>query len=182
MDNELEIMRILRVPPNGQLVAELKGNRYEAITDLKNPKNRQLILAAVGELITFVGGYKALEDAGVAPPLTPQTQQKSLEEQRAEFMASMQAGGSTSAVATATDLPVDNEVNELPIVEQIDAVLQKHLLNDANLQHRSIHLIDNQKGGIHIKIDGQVYTHPKKIEDKRIQLLIKGAIKEWESK
>ena len=58
MDNELEIMRILRVPPNGQLVAELKGNRYEAITDLKNPKNRQLVLAAVGELITFVGGYK----------------------------------------------------------------------------------------------------------------------------
>ena len=94
----------------------------------------------------------------------------------------MQGSGGAPTAVNATDAPIETKVNELPIVEQIDEVLQKHLRNDPDLNHRSIHLIDNHKGGIHIKIDEQVYTHPKKIEDKRIQLLIKRAIKEWESK
>ncbi len=181
MDKELEIMRILRVPPKGELVVEVNGNRYQSLTDLKNPKNRQLILTAVGELITFTGGYQALVDAGVAASPMTQGTQKSLEEQRAEFLAKMQGGTSVSREPVSSVIP--EETTDLPIVEQIDNILQKYINQDPNLQHRSIHLIDNPNGnGIQIKIDGQIYTHPKKIEDKRIQLTIKQAIKEWESK
>ncbi len=181
MENELEIMRVLRLPPKGELTVEVKGNRYEEITGLKNPKNRQLLLAAIGELITFAGGYQALIDAGVAAPLAPQGPKKTLEDQRAEFLASMEVNKEQVANTAVSTSPPEDTSN-LPVVDQIDAILQTHLINDPDLQHRSIHLIGNETGGINIDVDGKIYNHPKNLDDKRIQLLIKQAIKEWESK
>ena len=180
MKQELEIMRVLRVPPNGQLVVETRENRYEKITDLKNPKNRQLLLAAVGDLITFAGGYQALVDAGLAAPMGPQPK-KSLEEQRADFLAKME-NNTPPSPADVTSQVTTEDRSDLPVVDQIDAILQTHISSDPNLNGRSIHLIANPEGGINIKVDGQVYNHPKEINDKRIQLMIKHSIKEWESK
>ncbi len=182
MQNEIEIMRVLRVPPMGKLVVEVKGNRYEAISELQNPKNRQLLLAAVGELITFAGGYQALVDAGVAAPTSPPPQ-KSLEEQRAEFLASME----NSPQPPTTNRPAKRKVTavsepkEVPVVEQIDAILQKQLASNPSLSQHRVHLIGDPNGGIKIDVDGKIYGRPKEIENKEIQLVIKQALKEWES-
>ena len=73
MQNEIEIMQILRVPPMGKLVVSFNNQRYESINQVPDAKVRQLMQAAIGELITFAGSYQKLVDAGVAPPLnTPQ--------------------------------------------------------------------------------------------------------------
>ena len=69
MQNEVEIMRVLRVPPMGKLVVSFNGQRYESIAELSEENVRQLMQAAIGELITFAGGYQTLVDAGVAPSL-----------------------------------------------------------------------------------------------------------------
>ncbi len=184
MQNEIEIMRVLRVPPKGQLVVEVNGNRYEAITELQSPKNRQLLLAAVGELITFAGGYQALIDAGVAAPTLPPQPKKSLEEQRAEFLASMEtsSGPTSSSPLTATAEPSADKTTDLPIVEQIDAILQQYVAKSPSLNQHRIHLIGDPSGGIKINVDGQIYNRPKEIGDKQIQLIIKQALKTWESK
>jgi len=71
MKKEIEMMRVMRVPPIGKLVIDANEERYTALPEVTNPKIRQRILAAIGELVDFCGGYNVLEDAGVVPQLTP---------------------------------------------------------------------------------------------------------------
>lgn len=71
MRNEIEIMRILRLPPLGKLVVEINEQRYENIKEISDGKLKQRVLAAIGELITFADGYQSLVDVGLAPELTP---------------------------------------------------------------------------------------------------------------
>ena len=70
MKKEIEMMRVLRVPPMGKLVIEANEERYASLAEVSNPKIRQRILAAIGELVDFSGGYSVLEDAGIVPQLT----------------------------------------------------------------------------------------------------------------
>ena len=71
MKQEIEMMRVLRVPPLGKLEIDANGERYGNLAEVTNPKMRQRILAAIGEMVDFCGGYRILEDAGVVPQLTP---------------------------------------------------------------------------------------------------------------
>lgn len=71
MDKEVEIMRVIRVPPRGELRVQLGETLFESTEAIPDPAARQRVLAAVGELIVFSGGYQELVDAGLAPPLTP---------------------------------------------------------------------------------------------------------------
>lgn len=71
MRNEIDIMRVLRIPPLGKLVVEANEQRYENIADISDNKLKQRLLAAIGELITFVGGYQNLVDMGLAPAVNP---------------------------------------------------------------------------------------------------------------
>jgi hypothetical protein len=71
MKQELEMMRVLRVPPLGKLVIEVNEERFANLAEVSNPKMRHRLLAAIGELVDFSGGYEVLEDAGIVPQLTP---------------------------------------------------------------------------------------------------------------
>ena len=69
----------------------------------------------------------------------------------------------------------------LSLVEQVDAILQRHLLADPELADRKIHLVQNASGGLIIDVDGKRYERPRDIENPQIQMMIKRALKEWES-
>lgn len=203
MDNEIEVMRVLRVPPMGKLVVEVGGQRYERLADVTNPAVRQRLTAAVGELIVFADGYKTLVDAGVAPPLMAEPPARpteaapaspELEAQRAAFLASMERQrDAMAAEANMTPNPanvisaaVRNEpataVPSSGIVGQIDAILQKHVRAEPKLEGRSIHLEQAPAGGLRIKVDNEVYQRPAEIREKEVQLVIKMALKEWEAR
>jgi hypothetical protein len=71
MRNEVDVMRIWRVPPLGKLVVEANGQRYATLAEISDPKLKQRVMAAIGELISFTGGYQNLVDLGLAPALVP---------------------------------------------------------------------------------------------------------------
>ena len=202
MQNELEIMRILRVPPMGKLVVSFNGKRYEKITEVTEANVRQLMQAAIGELITFAGGYQNLVDGGVAPPLVPPKPAPSraamaeapanaeaerflnrMEEEN-DSLKSAQPKPSPSVFANLRRRPATTEASAnkmLSLVEQVDAILQRYLQEDPELARQKIHLVQDAKGGLTIEVDGHRYERPRDIEDKRIQVMIKRALKEWES-
>ncbi|MCP4427493.1 MAG: hypothetical protein GY803_23635 [Chloroflexi bacterium] len=94
MRRELEVMRILRVPPLGKLVAEVNGERYQNLVEITDEKAKRVLLAAIGELIDFAGSYQALVDAGVASPAAdaaPAQEEVPLEQRQAEFLARLEA-------------------------------------------------------------------------------------------
>jgi hypothetical protein len=70
MRQEIEVMRVLRVPPLGKLVVEVNEARFETIDEITDANAKRRLLAAIGELIGFAGNYDSLVEAGVAPPLT----------------------------------------------------------------------------------------------------------------
>jgi hypothetical protein len=193
MKKEVEVMRVLRVPPMGKLVVEFRGHRYENIAEVGEENVKRFLLTAVGELMSFSGGYQALVDEGLAPPIAPvpgRPQESDPQtEQQAKFLASLEA--SRDAVKAEKKrasvlLPGISRVNSTPSsalnpVEQIDRILQQYVEADPELANRSVHLVQHPAGGLQIEVDGKRYQRPGEIEDQRIQLLIKKAIKEWEA-
>jgi hypothetical protein len=69
MDKPIEVMRIVRRPPLGKLVVEQNGRQFERLAEVNHPQAAQMMLAAIGELVAFAGGYEALVAAGFAPEL-----------------------------------------------------------------------------------------------------------------
>jgi hypothetical protein len=198
MQNEIEIMRVLRVPPMGKLVVSFNNERYESITDISQANVRQLMQAAIGELILFAGGYQNLVDAGVAPPLaanspaagTGQIQDDeaarfvSQLEQERDAIKSAKPKPTVSLLANLRPRPARNEASAnkmMSLVEQVDTILQRYLLTEPELAERKIHLVQDASGGLVIEVDGKQYDRPREIEDPRIQLMIKQALKEWEA-
>ncbi len=196
MREEIELMRVVRVPPMGKLVIEINGNRYENLSDISDERLKRRVITAVGEMMGLAGGYQALVDADVAPPLANQTpsgklQQKAaaLKEQQDRFLDRLeQEKDRLSATVNKTPVNIpeptitpDSSVQPPTLVEQIDEVLQRHVVRNAEFNGRSIHLVQGPEGNVQIEVDGEKFNRPKDIADKNIQIMIKKAIKEWEA-
>ena len=199
MQNEIEIMRVLRVPPMGKLVVSFNESRYESINDVSEVNVRQLMQAAIGELISFAGGYQSLVDAGVAPPLvspnskpaaenSPENEDANrflnrMEEERDALKSAARLQQVPSVFTNLRRRPATTEASAnkmINLVELVDEILQRHLQSDPELAQRSIHLV-NSEGGLIIEVDGHHYERPRQIEDLRIRRMIKHALEEWES-
>lgn len=211
MRKEVEIMRVLRVPPMGKLVVEVGGRRFEMLSEIDHAKVEQRLLTAIGELIVFSGGYQALVDAGAAPAMAvpavaqpavvetavsptpePSTEQPPLTEEQARFLAELEAqrdalknqpnSRQPSVMRPAPpSTPSASSAAPVNLVAQIDAILQKHLEAVPELADRRVHLCDNPSGGLRIEVDGRYYDRPREVPDQRIQYLIKKALKDWEA-
>lgn len=198
MREEIELMRVIRVPPMGKLVIEIGTNRYENISEINDERLKRRVITAIGELMGLAGGYQALVDEGVAPPLSAQTPSGSLQkkaaalkEQQERFLETLekekdalarQTKGAMPETAVSTPTITNEPAKPSSLVDQIDNVLQKHVQATEQLRNRDIHLIQGPDGNIKIKVDGKVFDRPKDIEEKLIQLTIKQALKEWESR
>jgi hypothetical protein len=200
MRQELEVMRVLRVPPMGKLIVEVNGERYDRIDEVTNEHSKRRLLAAIGELISFAGNYDSLVEAGVAPPLTVETavseatgEDAPLTRQQARFIEQLEtqrdalkavSQGSTVNVNVA-DLSEEASPTRLQsrqpvsMAEQIDIILQELKFQDPALSSRIIRLRQNPAGGLHIEVDGELYEEPGEIEDKAVQKLIRQAVYTW---
>ncbi len=205
MEKEIEVMQIFRIPPMGKLVVSVNGQRYQHISEITEPNKKRLLLAAIGELIVFAEGYQELVNAGVAPHLKPSPLQPNsdnspadLLEKQQQFLAKLEAErdaikatpppkpsfpilSGVRPVLPNPDQPESIKNKSLTLVEQIDQILQKHVASDPELNEHSIHLIQGLKGGLQIRIDDTLYEKPRDIPNKKIQLVIKRALKEWET-
>jgi len=186
----------LKPPLPPEFLKSHKDKRYTAIEELSEQNVRQLLHAAIGELITFAGGYQTLVDAGVAPALAaekPKTTSTQTGE-AAQFLEKMEKEKDRikedkpkpmpSLLANLRPRPARNEASAtkmLSLVEQVDAILQRHLLTDPELSDRTVHLVQDPSGGLIIEVDGKRFQRPREIDDPRIQLMIKKALKEWEA-
>jgi hypothetical protein len=202
MRKEIEVMQVLRLPPLGKLVVSVNNTRYEKISELGEGNKKRLLLAAIGELVDFAGGYQELVNAGVAPMIKQVPVQddgtfstsSELGEQQKRFLANLEAERNAirNAASSKPNISVfsgrrpspsaanSNQIDNL--VEQIDLILQKYLQEDPEMANHSIHLMQSPAGGLQIKIDGELFQRPREIQNKKIQLMIKQALKEWESR
>lgn len=208
MQNEIEVMRVLRVPPMGALVVQIGDRRLTTISQVTDDKSRRRLLAAIGELIDFAGGYQTLAEAGVAPPL-PQVEsvsphldiEEELTAEQAAFLDELQremrggaplepSAGSQTGSVPLDEVPLTSPAPELQgsagagmsFVAEIDGILQKHVSRNPALAQRSIHLRQSPGESLQIVVDKRVYSHPNEIEDNEVKQVLKRALKEWEAR
>lgn len=196
MENEVEVMQVIRVPPSGKLVVQINGQRYDNLSEITSETLKQRLIAAIGELIVFVDGYDVLVDAGVAPPpaiSSPESSQPSSIEARREAFKAAQTQNLSNNLSSSDAIIVPTEPitagtsaaepadqsPELDIVGQIDTLLQKHVAADPSLAGRSIHLAKDPTGRLQIRVDSHVYSDPSDVEENAIRLAIKAALEEW---
>lgn len=208
MQNEVEVMRAIRVPPMGALVVHADNGRFKHIRDVRNEQTRQRLLAAIGELVSFAGGYDALVEAGVAPHISaPQAADSDpsgendaeLERRRAAFLEQLErnaAGGTmsdprenpalpgtlTDASPTGAGLDTSAPAGGINLVAAIDRILQKHVATNEQLARRTIHLRQSPGQALQIVVDNKVYEHPNDIEDEEVRRVLKQALREWETR
>jgi hypothetical protein len=207
MEQEISVMQVIRIPPRGKLMVEADGRRYQSLAEVTHAPTRQRLLAAIGELVSFAGSYENLVNEGLAPPILPPATlapevsgDEALEEQRARFLAALEhqrdVAQQAAAMARPSMIPLPGRRPEPPlpdmttsasttgplsVAKQIDAILQKHLAADPALANRDIHLTQSDEG-LRIIVDHLPYKRPADIPDKQVQLLLKMALQEWESR
>jgi len=198
MENEVEVMRIVRVPPMGKMVVISESDRYQHISQIGEETLRQRIMAAIGELVTFADGYSTLVDAGLAPALSVEltnrtmSEEEKLEQQQLAFLQSLElerdvmhvegseVSGSTRTVGhEETDRTGDAE--PLSIAGLINPILQKHVDAEPELKDRTIKLASEANGDLYIVVDGQVYQRPEDIPDMEVRKVLRAALKEWDN-
>jgi hypothetical protein len=197
MPNKLEVMRIVRVPPLSKLVVEIRDNSYNNLQEIPDAAVQRRILAAIGDLIVFAGGYQQLVDAGVAPPLsTPPasqphpTETAELRKRQEQFLAQLTHATEEEPEISPSSISLLGNFRRkrpaaprpLSLAEQIDEILQEKIASYPQLAGRKINIVADPKGGLRILVDGRYYNRPSEIEEKGIAGLIKLAIKEWEAK
>lgn len=203
MQNEFEVMRVIRVPPMGALVVQTGEQRMTTISAAGDEKLRHRLLAAIGELVAFAGGYEALVDAGVAPTLSPPDRapseagldEEELTEAQARFLDELERelrGGapldnvlgasSTDAVRLRNAATEPHDAGGVNLVAEIDLILQKHVIANPSLAQRGIHLRQAPGQSLQIVVDNKVYSHPNEIEDDDVKEALKRALKEWEAR
>lgn len=199
MEAEVEVMYVVRIPPLGKLMVKVGKGRYQHISEVRDVGVKQMLMAAIGELVVFADGYEALESAGVAPPLStevPDSSQPispSLEERQAAFLESLQQEQDVLYVASTESREIEYPVGTgesdktgytgpLSIVGQINPLLKNHVAADEKVKGRNIELGVDSAGGLLIEVDGIYYKRPDEIEDPDVRRVIRAALKEWDSR
>ncbi len=205
MRKEVEVMRVVRIPPLGKLVVDVGPLRLEKLDESDNDQVRRRLLAAIGELVTFAGGYEVLVEAGVAPALAgfssaaSASTQETLDAQQAAFLDQLErelkASSSPADLVAKPDFRVEElertppNLSAIPgddpavnLVSEIDAILQRHVQANPGLHGRSIHLEQPPGRALQIRVDGRIYQRPNDIEDDEVRQVLKRALKEWEKR
>jgi hypothetical protein len=200
MEKVVEVMRIKRLPPMGKLVVEVGNQQHERLSQLPNDVIKQLVLAAIGELIVFADGYQTLVDAGVAPPIVGPISNGDLEvdasisERKAVFRAAIEeerlaelTGTGREKVDELQEVKEDTKVDptrlkeDLDIAGQVNVYLQKQVQQTPGLRGRSIYIAGDPTGSLSIFVDGRIFETPSEIEDQVVRAAIQEALKEWEA-
>ncbi|MCA9939093.1 MAG: hypothetical protein KC418_10635 [Anaerolineales bacterium] len=189
MDRELEVMTALRLPPLGKLVVKVGNHRYEKLEELPVGPLRQRVLAAIGELVSFAGGYDTLVEAGLAPAIRPTETPEAIQERQEAFLQTLSAPSEEPATPTSRRPSLTGRATPPPpppmqtdIAAQINAILQRHLQATPEMAGRRVRLIGGASGTLQIEVDGRFYASPGQIPDSAVQLLLKKALRDWDQK
>lgn len=195
MEGTIEVMRVVRVPPLGKLVVAVGEERYDKLSDVRDPASRQRLIAAIGELVIFADGYDALVAAGVAPPATSdESEALSMDERRERFLSRMKrqtdslrmpdtadlnAKDSTTDTGTTSESAHDPSLAR--IVSQLNAILERRIRGNPELESRTIQVLTTDDGNLRIEVDGSYYKRPSEIRDEAAREVVGEALKEFNS-
>lgn len=180
----VETPSLLRIKnENARMVVEMDGKNLTAPLSADGKKR---LLELISVFRPFIDGQT---QQPVAKPVVAQTPSASLTTPLPVPTTANKSTPSTEVKpvsilnpgAPPKKLDPEKEFALLSIVQQIDSVLQKKLLNTP-LENAGIRLQDAAQGDLEVFVGLQKFTSIDDVPDEKIKSVIRAAIAEWESK
>jgi hypothetical protein len=178
---------VLRDAVSNAWVVEVNGMRYHNLKDIHDDRAASKVLAAIDGLRHFTGitltvapsaptvdksaaGPIPIVPAGESIPFAPPDSLPRLE----PVIVSALAQGASTVTKPKYPAPAGS------ILDQIEKVLQRNLLQDPELTSRRIHIGAAADGSLLIEVDWSTYRSAEEVPEVRVREIIKAAIQEWE--
>jgi len=179
---------VLRDAVSNEWMVEVNGMRYQSLKDIHDDKAASKVMGAIEGLRQFAGistvttvpTAPALEQPATVPiPIVPSGES-------IPFVSPESAPKLESAIVSAltqNTSPTGKPKYPAPagsILDQIEKVLQRNLLNDSDLAARRIHIGAAADGSLLVEVDWSTYKSADEVPEGRVRDLIKASIREWE--
>ncbi len=186
----VEVMRILRDLADGSLIVEIDGRRYRSLNEIVEPQVGRRFMGNAQALADFakLGKVRVPEEwaqvpaserpaASASQPVARPAPPPPPPPPPAE-PAAPRRGGLFRRAQAEDEQPVEQP----PIAEQIEELLQYRLTQTPELAHRSIHIRPAIDGGIRIEVDGRTYEGISDVDDEQIRAFLQETVRQWEAR
>jgi hypothetical protein len=176
-----ELLSIARTD-EGETLVLAGGQPYRRLRDINDPRLGQDTIEAIRAVLVFAEGWIpyiqkwSAESASLSQATT---------EQPSLLHSPHPSGGPYPArpqsPAATTTIPKPGSMLEpLPLVSQINDLVQRRLEEHPDLSDHLITLATTIDGGLRIYVDHQAFQSIDDITEPKVKSLIQGAIREWE--
>lgn len=177
-----EVMRVYRDLADGSLFVQIDGKQYRALTDFKDGEIGRRFIGNVKSLASMARLDKTGEV--VSTPVPPSLAHPPFQASpRNNTLPSSSTSDRKPAIIGfgRKNIPVEELPPIIPMIDQIESLLQSRLSEHPTLRFRSIH-IHEVSGGVRIEVDGQFFNAIDEIGDSQAKEFIRHITQEWESR
>lgn len=180
---ERELLRVSRTEKD-ELVILVQGRRRRRLAEITDPQTGRETIEAIRAIMTFSEGWLPSIRQQTAPPAPPPEasvdQETFLDQLRqAPPPAPEKPPGLLAPLQRQTP---SNLLDPLPLVDEIDELVQQRLQARPDLAGRNIRLTTGVAGGLRVYVDQQAFDAVGDVSDPQIKALIQDAIREWEGR
>ncbi len=187
----VEVMRVLRDLADGSLIVEIRGKRYRSLRDMDDPVVGRHFMGNAQALARFARLDKydvpaTWEEPSAPPvPLPPSTSPPAPSPEVLPARPTPDAGSTLKRRGLFQRSRQEEDEPVAPLLsmaDEIEALLQKRLTDDASMASRSIHIRSAPDGGVWVEVDGRFYEGVGDVEDEVVRSFIQATIREWEAR
>jgi hypothetical protein len=182
--DSVELLRVWRDLANGALIVEIGGQRFESVEELQRADLERRFLNVMRDLDSMARQSPASPSASPSAPPSARRAPAAKDQDPDEGPPSLSPGAMlrqmTRVAMGQAPEPVE-EVPDLSIADQIEAVLQAQLADLPEFDQRDIHVRPSPEGGVRIEVDGQFYDGVGEVDDSDVRDLLADVVREWEA-
>ncbi len=193
----LEVMRVLRVGALGELVIEVKGERFRKLVEIRDGAVGRRVLLAIQELNEFAGshaqrplpemqriagsGAQEAEPTAAQQAFLAQLQEPKVDEEpeppKPGLVDYWRRGFSRSRRQEAAKAA---EQEPKSFIDELEEMLQLRLAGRAEMDSRSVHFKSTPTGELRIEVDGGHYESIDDVPYLDVKSLLKATVRAWE--
>jgi hypothetical protein len=178
-----ELLSVARTA-EGEMLVLARGQPFRRLRDINDPRLGQDTIEAINTVLVFAEGWipfiqKWSAESATARPVPPAQQPGT---QPPSPMVAPQPSRSPSPSSTTTIPKPGSLLEPLPLVGEINDLVQKRLRENPELSQHLITLTTAIDGSLRIYVDHQAFQNVDAISNPGVRNLIRSAIQEWEGR
>jgi hypothetical protein len=174
-----ELLSVARTE-EGEMLVLARGQPYRRLRDINDPRLGQDTIEAIHAMLVFAEGWIPFIQKWSAE--SAKAAQEHLAPQSPQQGTTPYPGRPTSPTSTTTIPRPGSLLEPLPLVSEINDLVQRRLKEHPDLSEHLITLTTAVDGSLRIYVDHTAFQSVDAISDPGVRNLIQNAIQEWEGR